>query len=601
MCGISGIVNRQDNSVSKQEIESITTSIAHRGPDDQGLFLENNFALGHRRLSIIDLSKEGHQPMAYLDRYVIVYNGEIYNYKELKKQLEAHGYRFRSQTDTEVLLAAYDYWGSDALKQFNGMWSFALYDREEKKLFCSRDRFGIKPFYYTITEEVFAFGSEIRQLLSFQESVYADENAILDYLLFNLEGHDEKTFFDGIKRLPPGSFMVYDLESHDYSIQEYYDIHRQLAGVLKKRDADDLPVLQKSLLHSLKLRLRSDVQVGTCLSGGLDSSTITAMAAEMYQGRGRIKSITASSLDPGNDETSYAEMVAKHCNVEHYTVLPTKEDFVASIDEVLDTQEEPFYDPSVFMEFFVMREAARHGVKVMLDGQGSDEILFGYEYNYQVLLATYLKRFRLGRFFALMKNLKTYRYSRMRIAIQSVLYLFPRIRAFRQYKNRLVKKEYAPLNRFLKQFVFRDILEFQIDQLTRTNVPRYLKYQDKSSMHHSVESRVPFLDYRFVEAALKTENEEKFREGYLKYPLRKIAENMLPPQIAWRTDKIGYEAPNRIWLAVIEEEMVDRIHSSAILQKYIKDLTMPMDLNTKWKLYILAKWEKNFSVKIKET
>jgi asparagine synthase (glutamine-hydrolysing) len=231
MCGISGIINKDNRVVNSDQIKKMNDLIIHRGPDDEGFYFGDNFAFGHRRLSIIDLSSYGHQPMSYMDRYVITYNGEIYNYIELKEELLNYGYSFNSHTDTEVILAGFDRWGESCVERFNGMWAFAIYDKERDTIFCSRDRFGIKPFYYAFTEENLFFGSEIKQILSLFEKNYVDKSVMLDYLLYTLEGHNEKTFFKDIKKIPPGYNLLYDLKSHKFQLKQYYC----LKSILKAR------------------------------------------------------------------------------------------------------------------------------------------------------------------------------------------------------------------------------------------------------------------------------------------------------------------------------------------------------------------------------
>jgi asparagine synthase (glutamine-hydrolysing) len=250
------------------------------------------------------------------------------------------------------------------------------------------------------------------------------------------------------------------------------------------------------------------------------------------------------------------------------------------------------------MEYFVMKKAKESGVTVLLDGQGSDEILFGYEHNYQVLLSSLLRKLNFIEFLAMYCKIKTFRSSKQKVLVQSFLSIFTTIRAFRLYKKSYLKKEHRSFKEFRKNYKFLDILEYQINQVIKTNVPRYLKYQDKSSMNFSIESRVPFLDYRVVENSLMIDNELKFKDGFLKYPLRKIAEKLLPASIAWRTDKIGYEAPNRLWLKEIEAVMDNSIKESLILKYFININIAKLSLNQKWKLFTVSFWEKKYNVKL---
>ena len=282
MCGISGIVNRMDQPVEQAEIKHMTDVVAHRGPDGSGFWHGPNFAFGHRRLSIIDLSDNGHQPMPYGENLVITYNGEVYNYVEIRENLRAMGYEFRSQSDTEVILAAYREWGFSCVEQFNGMWSFCIYDKERNILFCSRDRFGVKPFYFFKNENSFVFGSEIKQLLPFCSERKANKQILLDYLVLGYEDHCDETFFEGIQKLEHGSNLVYDLSDHTFEIHPYYDLN--VRNELRLMDEEKaISTYRECLKDAVKLRMRSDVEVGTCLSGGLDSSSITFFSAEILR------------------------------------------------------------------------------------------------------------------------------------------------------------------------------------------------------------------------------------------------------------------------------------------------------------------------------
>ncbi len=357
MCGISGIINKNSLKVEQNEIQKINDLISHRGPDDEGFYFGKNFAFGHRRLSILDLSSDGHQPMYYLDRYVITYNGEVYNYLEIKDELMKDGYIFKSHTDTEVILASYDKWGEECVNKFNGMWAFAIYDKEKEIIFCSRDRFGVKPFYYTQVKDKFVFGSEIKQLIEFYGDRYVNKDILLDYLVIGLEEHTNKTFFENIYKLEQSHNLIYDLKTNDFEIKRYYDI--EFKDKLNRLDEkDSINFLSEKLEDSINLRLRSDVKVGTCLSGGLDSSSIASIASKKYFEKTNEKfiAIHAKSIEDKTDESFYAKEVAQFCNLDIEIVEPKLEEITKYIDEVIYTQEEPFGSPSIFMQYFVMKK-----------------------------------------------------------------------------------------------------------------------------------------------------------------------------------------------------------------------------------------------------
>lgn len=278
MSGITGIINLNQKSINQKDIKKMTDAIKHRGPDEEGYFIDNNLGLGHRRLAIIDLSKAGHQPMNNKDGSLwIVHNGEVYNYLELRKELENRGYKFKSSTDTEIILYAYQEWGEKCLEKFNGRWAFAIWDRKKKELFCSRDRIGIKPLYYFFDGKIFAFASEIKPLLKLKNPREPNETLIYDFLRFGLLDHTNETFFKNIKKLPPGSWLKIK-QNRRISIRKYWDfeVSNEIRNNKKdsQRDAEEFLEL---LIDSVKLRLRSDVPIGSCFSGGPDSSAIVCI------------------------------------------------------------------------------------------------------------------------------------------------------------------------------------------------------------------------------------------------------------------------------------------------------------------------------------
>jgi asparagine synthase (glutamine-hydrolysing) len=408
MCGISGVVRKDNQRVERRVLEGMNNLVAHRGPDDEGSFYTNNIALGHRRLAILDLTEAGHQPMSFKERLTIVYNGEVYNYRELKSELEQEGYVFRSTTDTEVILAAYDHWGEACVERFNGMWSFCIYDSTKEVLFCSRDRFGIKPFYYMNGEDKFAFGSEIKQLLGFLPDRFLNVERAMDYLVAGFHDHTEQTFFEGVLQLRPAHNLTYNLRTHQVKIRKYYEIAVDPELSTKNFDAAK-ELYEKELVRAVEYRLRSDVKVGTCLSGGLDSSAVSTLASSRYHtlSNRRFQAIHAKSSEAASDESHYANLVGEAAQIDLQIIEPSSGEFRTLLREVVRLQEEPFGSPSVFMQYFVMRQAKASGCKVMLDGQGGDETLLGYEKYYP---AVYLHLLRTrGLWFALGQLLKSRR------------------------------------------------------------------------------------------------------------------------------------------------------------------------------------------------
>jgi asparagine synthase (glutamine-hydrolysing) len=604
MCGISGIINRKNLPVEANEIKKMNDLVAHRGPDDEGFFFGDNFALGHRRLSIIDLTSDAHQPMTYNNKYTITYNGEIYNYIEIKGELINAGYVFHSKSDTEVILAAYDKWGYDCLSRFNGMWSFAIFDQEKKIFFCSRDRFGVKPFYYTETEGKFIFGSEIKQMLEFMPNRFVNKNVLIDYLLLGFEEHTNETFFENIHKLEQSHYMVYNLITHRYEIKKYYEI--AIDNKLKAFEGSDaVDTYRENLTSSIKLRLRSDVKVGTCLSGGLDSSSVASIAALNYSGDGKFLAIHAKSSEQASDESRYAEVVSDCSNLDLHIIEPSEKDFHENIDEVIYAQEEPFGGPSVFMQYFVMKKSKELNCKVLLDGQGGDETLLGYERYYAAFLKEQSFFAKIKLLFASSKNSKL----SVKQLIQFYIYFTnPKLRFLRLVNKRsYINKHYlsyaskAILLKSSKSYL--NIMDLQNLEIMSLQLPHLLRYEDKNSMRNSVETRLPFIDFRAVETALSLNNKYKIKEGWTKYILRKALEKekVLPYEIIWRKNKFGFEAPSRTWINSLDIQLAELINNSKILSTIIdhKKLNMGnIDTVQKWKLFNIAKWEKVFNVEI---
>jgi asparagine synthase (glutamine-hydrolysing) len=601
MCGISGIINLSYEPVSHDMIERMTDIIKHRGPNGYGYYFDNNVAFGHRRLSIIDLSEAGNQPMFFDDKYVIVFNGEIYNYLEIKNELKIYGYVFLTNSDTEVILASYHKWGKECVSKFNGMWSFAIHDKVDNIIFCSRDRFGEKPFYYTRKSNYFIFGSEIKQLLIIEPRVLVNKKVMLDYLVLGLEEYSDSTFFEGIQKLLPSHNLIYHLENNSIEIEKYYTIQIDLSiQDLTENESKDL--YKSEFERSVKFRLRSDVKVGTCLSGGLDSSSVAAVASDLYfNSTGeKFAAITAKSEDSKNDESSYAQMVVDKLDLDWHLVYPNANNFREVLDEVIKTQEEPFGSPSIVMQYFVMEEAKNISSTVLLDGQGGDETLLGYERYYPAYLLSLPIFKRLLEFFNSSKNSKL---SKKKLLLFIFYFLNPKIRINRQLNRfSFVKKKY--LNLISKDIIielsksYSNIKQLQLLEITKTQLPHLLKYEDKNSMRHSIETRLPFLDYKLVELSLSINNNYKIKMGWTKFILRKTTEDKLPKEISWRKNKYGFEAPSSIWLKD-KKWMLNQINDSKILREIILEkVSEKNDLNVLWKLFNIARWEKIYHVEI---
>jgi len=601
MCGIAGICNKNSVIAELSPLKEMLRVLKHRGPDDTGTYVYRNVALGHNRLSVIDTSSAGHQPMKYKD-FVIIYNGEIYNYLEIKEQLIDDGHVFTTQTDTEVLLHAYEAWGEDCLQRMTGMWAFAILDQNRNELFCSRDRFGIKPFYYCCGEKILiAFASEIKALLISAAMPRVNYDRLMDYLVVGLTDHTEDTFYPAVKQLLPGHSLVVDLKSGEKKIRKYYCLanHSKLISTPEE--------FEKCLRKSVEIHMRSDVPVGTCLSGGIDSSVIAALASSVNRKNGNLEfsAITAQSESPDNDETLFARRVVEHCHLDWHVTKPDYNIFRDHIEKCLWYQEEPVGGPSVFMQFWVMKMAREAGLKVMLDGQGGDEIMLGYERYYAAFFWHLLRQGAgltlLHEYCLAARNSKL---SSRQLAAMTVYFLLPALRAF------ILKRRAAFLNREYLEIgqrtlpnasrYFFDIHELQAAEITAHQLPHLLKYEDRNSMAHSIEARVPYVEVACIENSIRIPPSSRIKNGYTKYPLRKIAEKILPPSIAWRRTKFGFEAPTAIWLAKQASIMDREVHGSQILRRVCRVIPSlkTLRIEVQWRLYNIALWERLFNVQI---
>ena len=607
MCGIAGVVVRAQAAHPLAIVEAMIALIDHRGPDGRGTYVSGSLGLGHRRLSIIDLSEEGRQPMTSASGHLtITFNGEIYNYLELRSELCLLGHRFRSNSDTEVILAAYLEWGESCVSRFNGMWAFAIHDVRAGIVFCSRDRFGVKPFYYHDATSGFYFSSEIRQLLPWCNRVEANTELITDFLLTSLADHTDDTFFRRVAKLPAGHNLIYQLSDHRYEIRSYYELRRD--DSLRKLSAVDAIQLYRSRLQdSVRLRLRADVPVGTCLSGGLDSSTVATLAAPIYENASGkpFSAITAVSEQESNNEALYAQKVVEHSQLRWLKVRPEFNDFLDSLPGVVRAQEEPFGSTSLTMQYFVMKEARKYGIPVLLDGQGGDETLLGYPKYYGSYLVAALRNRGVSGFIDALRAAGTNN-SKMTLS-NALFFLFGGLVAPARYLVYLARHQYLTKRpaypSHLSDFARASWDDFDLQKLeiTRTNLPVLLRYEDKNSMAHSIETRLPFLDYRVVETALSLPGNFKIREGWSKWVLRKAMDERMPNEITWRKNKFGFEAPENIWMQKHLPEMKASVLRSSLILDLAKKAVIEkrfelLNLRTQWRLYSIALWEKEFGV-----
>ncbi|MDA0321734.1 MAG: asparagine synthase (glutamine-hydrolyzing) [Verrucomicrobia bacterium] len=531
MCGISGF-----NWTDEALVRSMNDAQRHRGPDDDGVFTDVHVSLGHRRLSILDLSSAGHQPMAYdNDTLWIVHNGEIYNFQELRTELDQLGHRFRSGTDTEVILAAYHAWGADCVRRFSGMWAFCIYDPARRSLFCSRDRFGIKPFYYFHEGKRFAFASEIKALRLHDRPRVLNRHAAFDFLVNGMVDHGVETFYEGIHQLRPAHNLHVDLDAGTMNLACYYE---------PPSGRSDPAELADRLSAAVNSHMISDVPVGSCLSGGLDSSAIVALAS---RGRDDFHTFSAEyGADTGShNEKKHIDRMAEHLPLHRHTIEPSAESLAHDLEAVLEVQDEPMLSSSPYAQYKVFELARQHGIPVLLDGQGADETLWGYHSAQGIFLGLLLRALHVRTF---LRNVPAH-WSRRALPYLAFPML-PRGWIERYYRR---KPLYFALRERARDYpLYVPRIESMADYtrlwMTETNLPQLLRYEDRNSMAHSIESRVPFLDHDFVEYVTQLPDHEKLGTKATKQIMRTAMSPILPEEIVWRRDKVGFETPGARWM-----------------------------------------------------
>ncbi|MBF0326112.1 MAG: asparagine synthase (glutamine-hydrolyzing) [Alphaproteobacteria bacterium] len=524
--------------------------VAHRGPDGEGWEQLDTPAgpltLGHRRLSIIDRSPAGAQPMASADgRLRLVYNGEIYNHVELRAELENQGHQFRTRTDSEVILAAYDQWGADFPSRLNGMFAIVLWDASRRTLLAVRDRFGVKPLYWGHFGEGIAFASELKQFAAVPGfTAGIDQDMARDFLAFGLLDHDDRTLIQEVRQLGAGDMVELDLGGRrpgPVTPRRWY----VPSAALAIRSGEAPEYLAWLLTDSVRLRLRADVSVGVCLSGGLDSSAIACLAAG--QTEGPITTVSACYDDPAVDERRYIHAVTAAITATAIEVFPQADQVPDLIDRIVHAQDGPFSGTTVFAQWCVFEAARQAGVKVMLDGQGADELLAGYHPAFAAYHAGLARDRRWWRLAAEMAGRRRrHGVSFLRQGAEAANAAFrPTIHRFLRTAtpNWLQPGRHAP-----SLPATPDLPSFLRSQFSRTSLPMLLHWEDRNSMAHGVEARLPFLDYRLVEFCANLADDAKIRDGETKWILRQAMVDILPAAIRQRQDKIGFATPERLWL-----------------------------------------------------
>lgn len=635
MCGIAGIILKRPDSGLPEKIFSMSRALQHRGPDGEGFLLaseqtatpysnaeqkfsrsdlsyipgkplpafspETFLAFAHRRLSIIDLSDTGHQPMCSGNTKLwIVFNGEIYNYIELRDELKKAGHSFRSESDTEVILVAYQHWGSDCVSHFNGMWSFCIFDAERQVCFASRDRLGVKPFYYVNDGQLFAFASEQKAFIKTGiVPFHINKKALHNYLVNDLLENEVANFFEGVSELWPGCNLVYDIRTQTVSTYSYYHLKNQLN--LKNdllSEAELITEIRHTFDNSVRLHLRSDVEVGTCLSGGIDSSALAATIAE-FSGR-PLHCFTSVFRGEAMNEEAFADLVAGRIGAKHHKTEPDLASFKAELDDLIYSQDVPIWSTSTYAQYKVMQLASRNGIKVVLDGQGADELFAGYHHHFTALWNNLLAQGRLT------EAIRDIRQAGKTIPDPFMFYLKERIK-----QHYFVNRNQLPLfftSAFLNSYgiknpalYFNDVNEQLVHDIYDTRLKSFLKCEDRCGMWHGVESRTPFSDdVKLINLLFSFNGNKKIKHGISKYLLREAVKNRLPQEIYSRYDKKGFETPMQKWMIALQPELMEEIRAAQFdfvnytaIEK--SDITQAFHYKLLFKLFVLSRWQKAFS------
>jgi asparagine synthase (glutamine-hydrolysing) len=612
MCGISGIISISGKASGlKEAARLMNAAIRHRGPDGEGFLIgtrlgqvlpvfseetpdeisssayahaptkpissfeeEPQLILSHRRLAIVDLSAAGHQPFCNADASIwITYNGEIYNYPELRAELQSLGRTFRTHTDTEVLLTAYEEWGEKFLHRLNGMWAFVIWNRSENKIFAARDRFGVKPFYYFSDKDVFCFASEQKALLK-NPLVKTSLNAaaVANYFVAGEIEYQEESFFKNILELFPSSSLELNLENGKVKIKKWYELpeEEEQPEFSEKKYLQYAEEIRAHFVEAVRIRLRADVTVGSCLSGGIDSSAIAGVIGhlagknEKVNIGDKLKLFTAVFDESDIDERKWAAEMVKQTGADWLTVSPKPDELIRDLEDLVYCQDVPIWSTSTYAQYRVMQLVNQSGIRVVLDGQGGDELFAGYPPYY----------------FSFWRELKKRGFSSL--AQEEMNQFGDSAKAFsrREYlKQRFVPS--LPLGwqlkiqqRYFPDFDYLDrglISEYKLNyvpkpkveslnaalrqEFVNTRLKGYLKCEDRCSMWHSVESRTPFAeDTKLIEAGFRIPGTMKIKNGFSKYILREAVSPFIPDSIRLRRDKLGYSTPNNKWITQLKDQ-----------------------------------------------
>ncbi len=585
MCGFAGLIRWGNDGGNEADLlQAMSKAISHRGPDDVGYLVAGRriglhgedmdisvvddadfgntiVGLAHRRLSVIDLSSSGQQPLCRKgqDKSWITYNGEMYNFRELRAELESEGIAFETKTDTEVVLAAYQHWGEDFIQRCDGMFALAILDPQQKKLLLYRDRVGIKPLFIHEDSRGVTFGSELKALVADGaiERV-ADPAAIYAYLDLQIVHHRPETFLNGIRELSAGQMMSIDLASGKTTTREYYNFSegvRARREHIPKNPQDHISFVREQFIQTVRSHLVADVRVGSCLSGGLDSSSIVCVSdmlmrdadSESASLGDNITTFSSCHKDRKYDEQEYIDVIVDHCQAKSIKVFSSADDLAEQFDNLVWHQDEPFTSASIFAQYLLMDAAHKEGVTVLLDGQGGDEIFAGYRKFFFFYMRDLLRQGKIGSFAGEMLGGLT--------KGDGDLFDF---KAMRRYLPGPLKAQVKTIGRYINKDALgkevtgfgggANIIERQILDVERYSLPALLRYEDRNSMAFSIEARVPFLDHKLIETGIALPIESKIRKGVSKYVMREAMRGIVPDKIIDRRTKMGFVTPEQKWM-----------------------------------------------------
>ncbi len=616
MCGIVGF-----NSKNSRVLKSMLSTINHRGPDDNGVYEDSDISLGHTRLSILDLSYAGHQPMRY-EHLTIVYNGEVYNFKEIRKELESE-YTFKSNSDTEVVLKAFHKWGVRSVDKFRGMFAFAIYDTYKSLLYLFRDRVGVKPLYYYHKDNDFAFGSEVRTIKAYKDNLNIDKESLCEYFQYGYISSNMSIYQD-VKKLPAGYYGIYDVKKRTFSTTQYWSIVPYFQKPkFNKSEKELVDELEELLIESFKYRMVSDTPVGVFLSGGIDSSIVAAILQKHY---GNIHTFTIGFKEALYNEADYAKEVARHIGSTHTEEFLSASMAKEILNHFVDIYDEPFGDSSGIPTTLISQVAKKNGVKVVLSADGGDEIFCGYSRYWicnsigqkilmlpkplKVFMAHTMDKFgidRASKLFKIKNFAHKYNQLSQMLKAEGWLDIYENlIHNAKSYQTKellgcIVKNENIGFDTGLKEHPMQGMMLWDYH---RYMVDDILVKVDRATMYNSIEGREPLLDHKIAEFMAQVPFEYKYKDGDSKYLLKKVLQRYIPKELIDRP-KMGFGIPMFEWFGSELLDMFDNYFDKddeyinmefirSELQKFKEQKAV--NVNILWFALVYKMWREKYNI-----